>query len=118
MARSTTLDNISLSTKLEIIHSDCLEKTLMAASGVVRPIEAAAIQRELMDQYKGTLIALCRYGHGTTYDRICDNLSYKDPVAVIAVNTGAVIYHLIHGELSTTVMTRSVMSKDRIAETL
>lgn len=107
-----------LSEKLPELHELATNASLEAAARVSTPVEGAESLRELLVQFKGELIRLCKQGSGTKYSRIADNLAFDDPILDGMVRSGQEDYDSLHSELAEIAKHRVEASIDRLRELL
>lgn len=89
---------IQLNPALGELHDKCTNATLAAKAGTQNPIEAAANQNRLLEQFKGHLIDKCRHGSGVSYRRISDNLAIDSPFTKSVVSDGQDTYDRLNRE--------------------
>lgn len=90
---------IQLNPFLGELHKRAVDATLTAEAGTQNPIEAAAAQNRLLEQFKGALIAKCRTGKGTNYERISSSLAANAPLTKTVVADGQGVYDSLNNEL-------------------
>ncbi len=103
-----------LSQKLYDLHRKAVDGTLKFVGGVQAPIEAAEAQRELLVQFKGELLRLCKIGKGNNYKRIAENIIYQQDEIIRIVIEQQEVYDALHGELAEIAKERSHPRKERM----
>jgi hypothetical protein len=91
---------IQLNPGLGDLHDQAVNATRAAQAQAQNPVEAAATQNRLLEQFKGALIARCRTtGKGTNYDRISANLAADSALTKTVVLDGQNTYNALNNEL-------------------
>jgi hypothetical protein len=90
---------VKLNPVLGNLHDQAIASTRAAEAGTQSPVEAAANQNRLLEQFKGALIARCKAGKGTNYTRISDNLAANSPLTQTVVADGQNTYDTLNDEL-------------------
>jgi ribosomal protein L17 len=109
---------IQLNSTLGDLHQKCIDSSLAAKVGTQNPIEAAAVQNRLLEQFKGHLIDKCRKGRGATYNRISETLAIDTPLTKMVVADGQDVYNRLNTEYVNVRKVIGSSTGDRLVELL
>jgi hypothetical protein len=107
-----------LNPMLADLHKQSVGSTLAAQAGTQNPIEAAANQNRLLEQFKGALITKCRIGKGSEYNRISDNLAANSALTKTIVSDGQLTYNALNAEYIDVRKRIKTSTGDRLVELL